>query len=1338
MGLLLVLTALFGLLIVKGHQEALEKSTRQTLTNASASFRESMHVHAEVLAGIAELIAREPLLRESLQKQERPRLSADFSELFGRLRDSLDITHLYLHRPDRTNLVRLHNPGLFDDLIDRHTLQQAERTGERAAGLELGPLGHLTLRVVKPLFDSGKLIGYLELGREIDVILDHLQIVTGVELAVTIKKTLLDPERWAEEARRTSGDAAADRFGDRILAYSSLRAFPPAWNPFRVSPDEYADPLESKLDQDGQSWRGMLTPLPDASGAQVGDLLFFQEVSDAVAEMRRHFVVEVLAVVVALILILTSLYLLLGRIDRDLRRQQREVLRSEAMLADAQRVARIGSWELDVAENRLWWSDEVFRIFGLSPREIQPSYERFLAAIHPEDREPVDQAYKESLQTGEAYEIIHRLQLPNGRIKYVEERCESVFDDAGKPLRSLGTVQDITGPHLSEQALRYHRAQLRTLIDTLPDLVWLKDPEGVYLDCNTKFERFFGASKEAIVGRTDFDFVPRELAEFFRENDQMALQADQATVNEEWVSYADDGHRELLETIKTPMRDEDGTLIGVLGVGRDITERQKSAERLRDSEYRYRQLVEGMNEGIAVYQVLGDGDDFIIKEHNRAAERISHRSREEVVGKPVREAFPGVEATGLFEVFQRVWRTGEGEHHPVCQYRDEQLTLWTENYVFKLPTGEVVALYEDVTSRKQAEEALRKSEENYRLLVENQSDLVVKVDTEGRFLFVSPSYCRMFGKTQEELLGRTFMPLVHEQDQGATAKAMEALHHPPYSCYIEQRAMTVEGWRWLGWMDTAVMDEKGEIQAILGVGRDVTERVKAEQKLRDANLVIENSPVVLFRWRATENWPVELVSSNVSQFGYTAEELLSGATAYASIVHPDDLQRVGEEVARYSAAAEDEFEQEYRLVSPDGRTYWIYDRTKIERDAEGNITHYQGIVVDISERHRMRQELQENEALLREAQGLGQMGNWKLDIASGKAIWSEEEYRLLGYEPGAIDASVDAFMQRIHPEDRAAVQAEMQRAMQPDEQTPYRVKHRVLLPNGDIRVVDERGQVTFDRDGNPLSMLGTTQDITERERAEEAVRKLNLELEDRVRARTTELRAVNRELESFAYSVSHDLRAPLRAIDGFSLALLEDYGDQLDPTAHDYLHRVRGGAQRMGLLIDDLLQLSRVNRNAMSVSEVDLGKVAGEVMSDLRTAEPTRQVDWILDPELKVNGDPRLLRVLLDNLLGNAWKFTGKESHAQISLKRSESDPDVFVIQDNGVGFDMRYRDKLFGAFQRLHRSSEFPGTGIGLATAQRIVNRHGGRIWAEAREGEGARLFFSLCPNGTDKGDIA
>ncbi|MEE9424105.1 MAG: ATP-binding protein, partial [Methylococcales bacterium] len=227
--------------------------------------------------------------------------------------------------------------------------------------------------------------------------------------------------------------------------------------------------------------------------------------------------------------------------------------------------------------------------------------------------------------------------------------------------------------------------------------------------------------------------------------------------------------------------------------------------------------------------------------------------------------------------------------------------------------------------------------------------------------------------------------------------------------------------------------------------------------------------------------------------------------------------------------------------------------------------------------------------------------------------------------------------------------------------------------------------------------------------------------------RTTQLEAANKELETFSYSVSHDLRAPLRAIDGFSLALAEDYSESLDDTGLDYLNRVRNSAQRMGHLIDDMLQLSRVNNSIISVKNVDLKVLAREVMDGLQSTEPDRKIVFSLGENLQVEGDPRLLRIMLDNLLGNAWKFTSKNDKVLIKFDRLEETPEVFFIRDNGAGFNMDHAKKLFGAFQRLHRMTDFPGTGIGLATVQRILNRHGGKIWVKAKEGEGATFYFSL-----------
>lgn len=253
-------------------------------------------------------------------------------------------------------------------------------------------------------------------------------------------------------------------------------------------------------------------------------------------------------------------------------------------------------------------------------------------------------------------------------------------------------------------------------------------------------------------------------------------------------------------------------------------------------------------------------------------------------------------------------------------------------------------------------------------------------------------------------------------------------------------------------------------------------------------------------------------------------------------------------------------------------------------------------------------------------------------------------------------------------------------------------------------------------------------DITERKKAERQLRQYRGELEQMVDRRTKELTAVNKELEAFAYSVSHDLRAPLRGIDGFSKAFLEDYGDQVDEKGKDYLNRVRAASQRMGQLIEDLLKLSRLTRSEMRYKRVDLSAMARNIAADLGENEPDRDVEFAISEGIEVTGDETLLRAVMENLIGNAWKFTSCHEHGRIELGIEDQNGEkVFYVRDDGAGFDMTYVDKLFGAFQRLHPQTDFAGTGIGLATVQRVINRHGGHIWAQGSVEEGATFYFTL-----------
>jgi signal transduction histidine kinase len=262
------------------------------------------------------------------------------------------------------------------------------------------------------------------------------------------------------------------------------------------------------------------------------------------------------------------------------------------------------------------------------------------------------------------------------------------------------------------------------------------------------------------------------------------------------------------------------------------------------------------------------------------------------------------------------------------------------------------------------------------------------------------------------------------------------------------------------------------------------------------------------------------------------------------------------------------------------------------------------------------------------------------------------------------------------------------------------------------------------------SNRGLGREVAERSRAEEEIRRLNAELESRVQERTARLEYTNSELEAFCYTVSHDLRGPLRAIDGFSQALIEDLGANLPEDSKPYLTRIRAATQRMGQLIEDLLNLSRVSRGELVRGAVDVSEMARQVAADLQLRDADRKVEVKVWDGMLANADARLLRAAFENLMGNAWKFTAKAARAEIEVGEMRSEQGmVYFVRDNGAGFDMAYASKLFAAFQRLHSGNEYPGTGIGLATVQRIVQRHGGRIWADAKPGRGAVFYFSLEP---------
>jgi PAS domain S-box-containing protein len=402
---------------------------------------------------------------------------------------------------------------------------------------------------------------------------------------------------------------------------------------------------------------------------------------------------------------------------------------------------------------------------------------------------------------------------------------------------------------------------------------------------------------------------------------------------------------------------------------------------------------------------------------------------------------------------------------------------------------------------------------------------------------------------------------------------------------------------------------------------------------------------------------------------------------------------------------------------------------------------------------KLRMQLEEAEETLRAIRS-GEVDALVVRGAQGEQVYTlkgaEQPYRTLieDMREGAVILAADdtiiysnqGFARMLKMPLEKMIGSRIQYLILPDEQAMF----EEILEQGRAGSRDRRGEITFlTTNGTPVPTylsINTMQmddvsaiymvslDLTEIKQAEKEIKKLNEDLEQRVIERTAELEAANKELESFSYSVSHDLRAPLRSIDGFSLALLEDYSEKLDPQGKDYLQRVRNASQRMMQLIDDMLMLSRMTQYTMKLERIDMSAFARSITAELKERQPERNVEFIIAPGLVANGDVALIQTMLENLLSNAWKFTSKNKSARIEFGATEyNGKRAYFVRDDGVGFDMEYADKLFIPFQRLHRPTEFPGTGIGLATVKRIIQRHGGQIWAEGEMGKGATFYFTL-----------
>jgi PAS domain S-box-containing protein len=396
--------------------------------------------------------------------------------------------------------------------------------------------------------------------------------------------------------------------------------------------------------------------------------------------------------------------------------------------------------------------------------------------------------------------------------------------------------------------------------------------------------------------------------------------------------------------------------------------------------------------------------------------------------------------------------------------------------------------------------------------------------------------------------------------------------------------------------------------------------------------------------------------------------------------------------------------------------------------ASGELEYVAATYKDDTEIMRAQERLERSEEQHRLAHQAAQVGTFEWNIQTGVNRWSPELEAMYGLRPGDFGKTQPSWEQLLHPDDRAVAVDKVNEAFESPH--PVEAEWRVVRPDGSVRWLFGRFQVFRDGAGVPHRLIGANVDITGRKQAEEKIRTLNEDLERLVQERTAQLTASNRELEAFSYSVAHDLRAPLRSINGFAKILQLDHADKLDADGADCLQRIHRNTLLMEQLIDALLSLARVTRSAFEPMRTDLSELARSIVGQLAASEPSHPVDVTVQEGMRAQIHPTLARTLVENLIGNAWKFTRHSVAPRVEVGVTEVEGGrAFFVRDNGAGFNMAHAGKLFVPFQRLHSAGEYPGTGIGLATAHRIVGRHGGRIWGEGQVGAGATFFFTLPP---------
>jgi PAS domain S-box-containing protein len=1022
-----------------------------------------------------------------------------------------------------------------------------------------------------------------------------------------------------------------------------------------------------------------------------------------------------------------------------------EVHEQEQRLRLSLAAAGAGSWEWEITNDHNTWSDELWTLYDLDPATHEASYASWLESVVPEDRGEVEAVLSEAVSRNAELDLEWRVNTRDGSVRWVLSHGSPELNEHGTLVRYRGVVIDVTDRKRIEQALRESETEKRIALDAAGLGVWRNDLVAGRLYFDEVARRHYGLGPGEVTRDDVMRCVHPEDVALWREAVSAAVDPERSAGRYliEYRVLLPDGRVRWLAVGTQMIFEGDGDerhATVAYGTSQDITARKAADQELQEREESYSAIFNESPYAMGLMTL-----ESLVLDANDAFFTMLGGTREDILGRTVVEL--GLARDEDIEsIAGMMLRAGSVRDLELARVRltgEPFVVSMNLNHVTIGGQERVLAVYRDITEQKQAERELTESRAKLEAALSSMSDAVFISDVNGTFIDFNDAFATFHKFPSREACAKTLADYpelleVYLEDGTPAPLDMWAVSRALRGEVVVDAVYGLRrkdtGEEWMGsYSFSPIRDDAGEIVGSVVVGRDITDRRVMDQALRKSEAAARETVERLSRAQRLGHigdwvWDVAtgdvFWSDEVYRIYGVEEDFPTTFDAIVPLVHPDDNDANLRRAAEFVDDPHCSFGfLQFRIVRPDGDVRHIFQTLEIQRDADGKATRVSGLQQDVTELRETEEALTQSEHSLRRFYDAGLVGVafWTLDGRISDA--NDRFLEMLGFSRAELTSgSID--WTAMTPPEWAARDLESLRELSDLGRNAAPFEKEYFRRDGTRLPVLVTGAM-LDEEGTSGIVLVV--DISEQKLAEAELRRLNTELEDRVRRRTADLQAANAELESFGYSVSHDLRAPLRHISSFATLVREQLEDR-DAEVQHFLDRITQSAAEMSVLIDDLLKFSRVGRAEMHVELVDMRSLVDDVLDVLRSDQGERTVKVTVGDVLPAKGDRTLLRQVWANLLGNAFKYTRPRDPGWIGAgRRAGGDGVVYWVGENGVGFDMQYVDRLFRVFERLHRADEFEGTGIGLANAHRIVGRHDGRCWAESELDGGATFFFAL-----------